>query len=289
MRNVICIILIFVGVVMLGCQQNTKEKKDLNFKFAYFTDVHLGTEVGKQDTLLREAFRDAKSKGADFVIFGGDNFAADRYGIDDKEMIVDVYNRLLKLIEEEGLKVHHTVGNHDRYYFHKGEKSILGFDFYKETIHPELYYSFDYKGIHFIFMNGAELTDDGEYYAIREKQIEWLKNDLEKTGKETPIIVSTHVPLMSIYHLAMEGKASPYSTVINSKEVVDLLDPYNLKVVIQGHNHIYEEILVRDHWFVTGGATCGAWPSEVGYMLFEVDSKNSVSWDYLDFREKTNK
>ena len=289
MKNIIYTVLILIGVVMLGCQQNTKEKEDLNFKFAYFTDIHLGTEVGKRDTLLREAFRDAKSEGADFVIFGGDNFAADRYGKDDEEMVIDVYKRLLKLIEEEGLKVHHTVGNHDRYYFPKGEPSKLGFEMYKEIVHPELYYSFDYKGVHFIFMNGAELTDGSEYYAVREKQIEWLKDDLEKTGKEIPIIVSIHVPLISLYHLAIEGKTSPYTTVINSKEIVDILDPYKLKVVLQGHNHIHEEILVRDHWFVTGGATCGAWPSEVGYMLFEVDSKNSVSWDYLDFRDKIKK
>lgn len=289
MRRVLVMLTLFAAVSITGCSEAAKSvsEEQTKFKFAYFTDIHLDIDdlerEGERDSLLRVAIREVKKAGVDFILFGGDNFAADRRGRSAEDSVRLCYKRMLRVIEEEGVPVRHTVGNHDRYYFYKGEPSKLGFETYQELVNPELYYTFEHKGMHFISMNGAELTDGGEYYKVRKEQREWLKHELESIGKSEPIILSIHVPLMSLYHLAIEGEASVYSTIINSKEIVDILEPYNVKVVIQGHNHIHEEIFVRDRWFVMGGATCGAWPSEVGYMIFEVSSKDSVSWDYVKF------
>lgn len=272
------VVLIIVGAIMIGCQQNPTEK----LKFAYFADLHLGAKDGERDSTFRQALQDAKSNDVDFVLLGGDYFAADRCSKDQEEMVIETYKRLQQMVKDEGLESYYTPGNHDRFFFHKGEPSIIGHDMYQEQV-GKLIYSFDYNGVHFVILNSTELTEGGEYYTIKQEQLEWLKQDLEKTGKETPIVVSLHVPLMSLYHLAIEGEASVYSAIINSKEVVDILKPYNVKVVLQGHNHIYEEILVGDRWYVTGGATLGAWPSEEGYVLVEVDIENNFSWDYIKF------
>jgi len=57
------------------------------------------------------------------------------------------------------------------------------------------YYSFDHKGWHFIVLKS--IVDAGNNYKgyIDSVQIEWLKADLAKLDRSTPIVVSTHIRL----------------------------------------------------------------------------------------------
>ena len=69
----------------------------------------------------------------------------------------------------------------------------------------------------------------------------------------------------------------------------DLLKQYNVRLVLQGHQHIHEEIQERGRWFVTGGGICASWWSgpladtEEGYVLVHVGDNGDLSWEYIDY------
>ncbi len=79
---------------------------------------------------------------------------------------------------------------------------------------------------------------------------------------ETPIVISVHIPLISVFTQLDVGSTAPNgrgSVVTNSKELLDLFREHNLKLVLQGHLHSCEDIYVNGTHFITGGAVSGGW------------------------------
>ena len=75
----------------------------------------------------------------------------------------------------------------------------------------------------------------------------------------------------------------------------ELLKSYDLRLVLQGHQHIHEELLERDHWFVTAGAVCANWwngplvDTQEGYIVVHVDTENQITWEYIDYKWEAQK
>jgi predicted phosphodiesterase len=76
--------------------------------------------------------------------------------------------------------------------------------------------------------------------------------------------------------------------IVNANQVLALFDHYNLKLVLQGHQHIYEQICAGKTWFVTGGSITGAWWDgpymgiPEGYLVVKT-GKTDVTWDYKPY------
>ena len=255
--------------------------------FAYLTDVHLNKDnSGNGNEGLRKALKAAADNGAEFLLFGGDNADTDALG--DAETTADtLHARFTRLVEETGLPAYYTIGNHDRYYRFEGQPDTLGFRMFEKHYGPS-HRSFTRKGVHFVILNSLYPEDNGGYN-VGNKQLEWLKADLDSVGKQTPVIVSTHVPMLSLYYPVVEGSMKALDMINDTKAVVDVLKDHNTQLVLQGHQHIYEQIQERDLWFVTAGAVSAYWwkgpflTTEEGLLLVKVDENNRVSWEYLDY------
>src|SRR6185436_2192183 len=139
----------------------------------------------------------------DFVLFGGDLAQLGR-----KEEL-DLGAQILKSVKAP---VRMMVGEHD-WFLDMGEhwRSLFG--------QPQ--YSFDHKGVHFVTLmsvnekdfwtpNGytpAERMkivaglDDGRQsrFEVGTEGREWLKADLAKVDKKTPLVVFSHSPLYKYY------------------------------------------------------------------------------------------
>lgn len=284
-----------LSISLLGCVSKTgQEVAESNsqstekFSFAFFTDVHLGpNNYGDGDNGLRQALADAEKRNVDFVLFGGDNVGTDHYKKEEQQVADSLHEHFKSIVSESPLPSYFTIGNHDRFYYANGEADKTGFKLFEKHFGPS-HNSFDYKGIHFITLNSMDPDENGTC-SIGPEQMEWLRKDLEVTGKNTPIVVSLHVPLLSLYYPVVDGTLYAYDMVSNTKQVVDLLNQYNLKVVLQGHQHIHEEILERNRWFVTGGGVSACWwqgpmqDTEEGYLLVHVDNENNFTWEYIDY------
>jgi 3',5'-cyclic AMP phosphodiesterase CpdA len=293
-------LLIFLLVVLLfdSCTQATRstiegKSSESAFSFAFLTDVHLNKDNhGNGNEGLAKALADAKTKGVDFVIFGGDLANLDGLKPEQEATADSLLARFKSIVDKSGVPAYFTIGNHDRYYTSNGQPDPAGFKMFQKHL-GETYYSFDHKGVHFIVLNSVQ-RDAGHTYFVNDEQFTWLKNDLSEIGENRPLVVSTHVPFQSLYYPAVEGRITATDMLENFKEVWDLLLNHNLKVILQGHQHLHEELFVKDTWFLTGGAVSAGWwrgefhRTQEGYMLVNVDAEGNFSWEYIDYGWEVN-
>ena len=173
------LISVFLSSGILLAQSS--EKKSEGFSFAYLTDIHLNnSHIGKTDAGfqgLNKAINNAKSKGIDFILTGGDNVDIDRIKNEDAELAHQLYQEYAKAIENAGIDYFATIGNHDRFWACDADNVAYNVGLFEKYIN-ESYYSFDHKGWHFVVLNSVQVCDGK--YCIDDTQKEWLARDLRK-------------------------------------------------------------------------------------------------------------
>lgn len=251
------------------------------FSFAFFTDLHLNNGNNNCFSGFQKAIESARSKEVDFIITGGDNCDIDVLGNDSKTAN-DLYSHFSSVIKSSGIQFYPGLGNHDRYYGVPASDSLYNQGLFEKYMGVNSYYSFDHKGWHFIILNTANSFVD-------ETQKSWLQKDLGLTPYGTPIILVVHVPFLSMYYPALYGNYTSKDTTKDFKKIWDMFNKHNLKLVLQGHMHIYEEIKVLDTQFITGGAISANWwagpyfGTQEGYLKVDIDQSGNVSWSYIDY------
>jgi 3',5'-cyclic-AMP phosphodiesterase len=212
------------------------------------------------------AFRRMRDLHADFAIQGGDHvFDALAAARQRSLSLFDLYD---KTQQDLGLKVYHTLGNHDCVGVYPASglqpaDPLYGKRYFEEHI-SKTYYSFDHKGVHFIVLDSIGITADRAYEGrIDAAQLAWLAADLKVQPSAKPIIVTSHIPLVSAIDNYTPVPATPPAhhgmTVINSSEVTPLFAGHNVLAVLQGHTHINERVDWHGVPYITSGAVCGNW------------------------------
>lgn len=235
------------------------------FSFLFVTDAHLQPELnGVIGTDM--AFKKARTMKADFAINGGDH-VFDALGVPTTRSVAlfDMYD---KAEQDLGLKLYHTIGNHDvcGIYTASGiapEDPLYGKKLFEQRF-GKVYYSFDHKGHHFIVLDSIGITNDHHYEGrIDAEQLKWLAADLAGLPAGTPVIVAVHIPLVTAFmsYVPEPPMAPPYHSlsVANANEVIDLFAGHNVLGVLQGHTHVNEMVLWRGVPYITSGAVCGNW------------------------------
>lgn len=245
-----------------------------NFTFAYISDSHIqhikGSEfVRNWDRGLIRAVAETNllQPKPDFVVFGGDLAQ-----LGTKPELDHGAEMLSKL----NYKMYCVMGEHD-YYLDLGE-------YWSKLFGPH-YYSWDHKGVHFITLNSILTYDDwtfkrwptaeermltmagldnpnGSPFMVGEKQREWLRKDLEKVDKNTPIVVFSHSPIQKIY------KGWNFWTE-DAEEVQGLLKPFADVTVVYGHVHQIQYNQIGNMSFYAVMATAWPWPYPQSYAQAE--------------------
>ncbi|MCB2221923.1 MAG: metallophosphoesterase [Bacteroidetes bacterium] len=289
-------LILILSIWQLSCQHSAQEthlENDTDFSFAFMTDIHLQPEAKAVEGFLK-AIDTVNKLNPDFVITGGD-LIMDALGQnwDRANLLYGIYN---KASAEFHMPVYNTMGNHEIFGIY--EKSGVekdnpeyGEQMFENRI-GKRYYSFDHKGWHFMILDGIEDTGENSYIGyIDQLQMNWIQNDLKAVPDSIPIAISTHIPLITSATQLEYGSLEPNgkATVVNNTtEVLELFENHNLKLVLQGHLHLIEDIYAQGIHFITGGAVCARWWSgpyngmEEGFMLFHVKGDN-FSWEYIDF------
>jgi 3',5'-cyclic-AMP phosphodiesterase len=96
------------------------------------------------------------------------------------------------------------------------------------------WYSFDYKGTHFIGLVNVANAKSGSPMAglgqIGKDQLDWLGKDLAGVKDSTPIVVFAHVPLWAVYEKWGWGTQ-------DSQQALELLKRFGSVTVLNGHIH----------------------------------------------------
>jgi hypothetical protein len=77
------------------------------------------------------------------------------------------------------------------------------------------------------------------------------------------------------------------SCVTNSKQVRDILKGYKVKLVLQGHLHMIEDIFYTGTHYITGGAVSGSWWNGPRFEFPEGFVVVSVRGDDMTWRYET--
>ena len=288
------LLLILIILSILSCKQYNRESaaNPNDFTFVFMTDIHL--EPGRNaPTGFKQAIDSINKINPDFVLTGGDLIAdALQQNYERADSLYNLYNQSIKDLK---MPVYNTMGNHEIFGIFK--KSGV------EKDHPEYgkrmfekrigkrYYTFKHNDWVFMVLDGIEPGENRYYGKIDSVQIQWIKSQLDSIDKETPIIISTHIPFITSYTQVAEGSTKPngdWLVIQNSKEVLDLFKDYKLKLVLQGHVHFLEDNFVNNIHFITGGAVCSKWWKgkneglEEGFLVVHIND-DEIKWEYKDF------
>lgn len=248
----------------LAMAQAAKSKVE-DFQFVFFTDTHIQPELDAAHGCTM-AFKQMSREKADFAIQGGDH-VFDSLGV-PKSRALSLFDLYKKTEQDLGLKTYHTIGNHDciGVYTKSGvspEDPLFGKKYYEEHV-GKTFYSFDHKGVHFVVLDSIGITPDRHYEGrVDAEQLAWLKKDLAAIDASTPLIVTSHIPLVTAMDSYVPRPDQPEvrhgGSVVNSAEVLKQLRGRNLIGVLQGHTHINEVVTWQGVPYVTSGAVSGNW------------------------------
>lgn len=275
---------------LAGCGSEKAPKPD--FTFAFLTDIHLTPDKNAPEGFQR-AIDTVNALKPDFVLTGGD-LIMDALG-QTRGRADSLYRLYAGLMKGFRMPVHNTVGNHELFAFYNRDIDTSDLDygdgmFRKYFGNP--WYSFDHKGWHFIVLKSIEQTESRGYWGlINPSQLEWLKNDLAMLDSLTPVAVSVHIPFITVYDQWQSGGPyvnGPGSVINNGKEVMNLLRTRNIRLILQGHQHYLEDIIVDGVHVITGGAVSAGWwggplgKLQEGFVLVKVFGQR-IEWEYVDF------
>lgn len=241
-----------------------------NFTFAHISDSHIqemkgGKFVRNWDRGLIRAVAETNllDPQPDFVIFGGD---LAQLGLKSE------LDHGAEMLDKLKFKTYCVMGEHD-YYLDLGE-------YWSKLFGPQ-YYSWDHKGVHFVTLNSILTYDDwtfnrwpsdmqrmiemagldnpnGSPFMVGEKQREWLKKDLDKVAKDTPVVLFSHSPIQKIY------KGWNFWTE-DAEEIQAMLQPFENATVIYGHVHQIQYNQIGNISFHAVMATAWPWPYPESY------------------------
>lgn len=265
------------------------------FTFVFITDIHLQPERNAVEG-FKQAINEINKINPDMVITGGD-LIYDALGVsfERADSLYNLYNETIKLINAP---VYNTIGNHEIFGWNEKsgvqrEHPEFGKKMYENRI-GKTFYSFEHKGVKFFILDSIEeVPEGGKYFGyINDEQIHWLKNELISTDNLTPIIISTHIPFITSFSQIKAGsqKENERGLVVeNSKEILDLFSSHNIKLVLQGHLHYFEDLNIQNKTsFITGGAVSARWwrgPNdgmEEGFLIVKLIG-DEIFTEYFDY------
>lgn len=230
----------------------------------------------------------------DFVLSGGDQvFDVMRGNVAKSDSLFQLF-----LTESARIQapLHTTVGNHELFGIYEVSPTDHTHPDYKygmyERYFGPTYYSFSHKGWHIMVLNNLDVDGYKFFAGLDDEQLEWVARDLEQLPPETPVILMMHVPIVSVqnqYRITDDAGAGP--SVVNKDRLMELIHAHNVKLVLQGHLHFPEDILVLNRTrFITGGAIAGrpSWRGldngPRGFLHFQVDGEE-FSYRFVAYDE----
>lgn len=262
------------------------------FRFVHFTDVHIQPEL-RADQGARRAFAAINEAKPDFCIAGGDLvFDVYEQGPARCRQLFDLYASASR---DLGARVYSVIGNHDVYGVANqagvpASDPMYGKKMFEDRIGPR-YRSFDHRGWHFILLDSIALDERRNWYGgFDEAQLDWLRRDLQSTGKSTPIVVVTHIPIATALGTAVfPPEAAPMLVVRDPRPILQLLDGYDVRAILQGHTHINEAVRYLGRQYITTGAVSGNWwkgphhGHAEGFAVVEVTGSGEVRTEYRTY------
>lgn len=177
------------------------------FNFALITDIHISADTTTVADLKNSVNQINNIKNIDFVLVTGDiTENGDRKSLQTAKSILDKLYTKYYIIS----------GNHETKWSASGCTDFT-------NIFGSERFEFEHNGIYFLGFGTGPIIRMADGH-VSAQDIVWLKSELEKIGKQKPVVLVTHYPLQN-------------GDVDNWYDVTDAVKPYNIRVVLGGHYH----------------------------------------------------
>ena len=262
-----------------------------SFSFVFMNDIHL--IPGRGLAGFEKAIECINKLNPDLVISCGDLV----WDVNDQTFggADSLFNLYIHTVKKIKAPIFNGIGNHDVFGLYLKNDISSSHPMYEKKMFEfkigKLYQTFIHKGWKFFILDDIDVKPGKIVGGIDSTQLAWISKELTLTDKKTPIIIALHIPLITALIQFEQGGNTPIpegSAVFNSRELLDLFKGYNLKLVLQGHMHTYEDIYLYGIRFLTGGTVSGwKWngPSrgtQPGFL--QITTKNSeFIYHYIDY------
>lgn len=274
-------------------------------RIAHLTDIHIQPERRAAEGLAA-CLRHVQSLGdpPSMIFTGGDAImdalkATRQRTREQWNLWHDVWKN------ENSLPVEHCIGNHDIWGWNKEKSGATGSEpeFGKRWAMDALglaqrYRSFDRAGWHFIVLDSTHPRGESAYEArLDEEQFAWLESDLKTTPASTPILILSHIPILSAsaYFDGDNEKTGDWQVPgawmhIDARRLKDLFARHsNVRVCVSGHIHLVDRVEYNGVTYLCNGAVCGNWwkgayqECREGYALIDLFSDGTFNNQYVTF------
>ncbi|MBL7700704.1 MAG: PQQ-binding-like beta-propeller repeat protein [Ferruginibacter sp.] len=210
------------------------------FRFAFLSDTHIGSPNGNADEDLRRTVADINNMhDIDFVVITGD---ITELGTNEE------LPRAKKLLDSLNVKYYIIPGNHDVGWSETGGMGFI-------TTFGSDRFVFDHKGIRFIGCSSGPYVRMSDGHIPRDA-MNWMKNILDTTDSNMPVIFLNHYP--------MDNQMD------NWYEVTDMFKSRNTLLFLCGHGHANKILNFEDIPGIMGRSNLRARQTEGGYNLVSV-------------------
>jgi len=161
------------------------------------------------------------------------------------------------------------------------------------------YRSFDRAGWHFVVLDSTFPNDRGSYEArLDDAQWDWLRSDLAALNAATPVLVLSHIPILSASALMGWAKTQADSdlTIPRGYVHVDLAKfrdlfwkHQNVRLCLSGHLHLRDRSDYNGVTYLCNGAVSGNWwkgdhqQTKAGYAVIDLYDNGTFDHDYIDY------
>ncbi|MBX7246020.1 MAG: metallophosphoesterase [Candidatus Sumerlaeaceae bacterium] len=271
-------------------------------RIAHLTDMHVQPEL-EAERWFGDCLRHVQElEDKPDIIFQGGDAIMDGLGVGVPRARLqwDLFKKIMR--SSCSLPVEHCIGNHDVWGWNQqksgatGRENLYGKAWAMEALDlKERYRSFDKAGWHFIVLDSTMNAAEKIYTArLDQEQFAWLQQDLERTDKETPILIMSHIPIISAsaYFDEENEKTGVWMVPdkwmhIDARRIKNLLGKYkNIKVCISGHIHLVDRVDYNGISYLCNGAVCGNWwkgPYQEyppGYAVINLYADGSFDHEY---------
>lgn len=261
-RIKLCLILVF-QLTFLHAQKN--------FSFVYLPDIHL-----QPDSAIVAGFEQLADQvnklHPDFVLTGGDMIYTAKNVDDGKaEILFDLMDREFKRFK---MPVYLTMGNHENVGITVESgidktNPMWGKNMY-ESRYTKRYYTFMYNGWKFFILDDIKILEKEKNYTqgVDSVQMEWIRKELDMTEKRVPVVISIHSPLVNPHAIS---SSDSQALSANSAVILNLFRDHNLRMVLEGHTHLYMDLFFQGVSYVSGGSTAyGTDSKDDGFLLVKI-------------------
>lgn len=298
-----------VASVWPGEARAQEGRRTRALRVAHLTDLHVQPERRAGEGMAAcLAHVNALADKPDLILTGGDLVMdTAEQGEARTALQWELFTKTLR--DHNGIAVEHCLGNHDFWGMNKKKSATTGEErnYGKKRALEALglaarYRSFDRAGWHVVVLDSVMHEGDGYIGRLDEEQWEWLKGDLAATPADRPVLVVTHIPILSVPAALVEphketGKReiSRSWVLTDAKRVVGLFAKHrNVKACLSGHIHEIDRIEYQGVAYICDGAVSGNWwkgrhkECDEGYGIVDLFADGTFEHRYVTYGWKAS-